>query len=117
MGGLVEAVAEHRGREGGTKQAVEPWAGREKKRRGRGGESEHAVYSNCLTTSKSTNLNILHRTNKLTKQLHTERFVSHSMAEEGSQAEILYVQSFLTCYVNFSASRNIAMSMYLVTAN
>ena len=68
MGGLVEAVAEHRGREGGTKQAVEPWAGREEeekrkrrgreeeekmKRRGRGGESEHAVYSNCLTTSKS----------------------------------------------------------------
>ena len=35
MGGLVEAVAEHRGREGGTKQAVEPWAGRERKRRGR----------------------------------------------------------------------------------
>ena len=102
MGGLVEAVAEHRGREGGTKQAVEPWAGRERKRRGRGGESEHAVYSNCLTTSKSTNLNILHRADKLTavqKQLHIERFISHTMAEEGSQAETLYVQSFLTCYV------------------
>ena len=40
VGGLVEAVAEHRGREGGTKQAVEPWAGRERKRRGREDEEK-----------------------------------------------------------------------------